>query len=135
MSITQEQPVLFLVEDEEDTSNLIKLIMETEGYHVVHAADGHQACQLINALTPPALALLDLGLPKASGLQVLAHIIGRPAWRHVPVIMLTADSSEHTVRQVLQLGAKDYILKPFKKEVLLARLQRFHKSPRQTETR
>ena len=120
-----DKPILFLVEDEEDTATLIRMIMEEEGYDVVHASDGKQAQVKIDALPPPALVLLDMGLPHVHGLELLAHIRRKATWTEVPVMMLTADDDQIHICKAIVTGASDYLLKPFKRESLLARLARF----------
>ena len=119
------KPTLFLVEDEEDTATLITMIMEEEGYEVLHASDGKQAQVQIDALPPPALVLLDMGLPHVHGLELLAHIRNKTTWNGVSVVMLTADADQTHICKAIVAGASDYVLKPFKRESLLARLARF----------
>ena len=121
-----ERPTLFLVEDEEDTANLISMIMGKQGYHIVHAADGRQGLRLIKSIPPPSLVLLDILLPYVDGVKLLNHIRrARPDWEDVPVVMLSAVNSARDIREAVTLGANDYILKPFQQEALVARLQRF----------
>lgn len=120
-----DKPILFLAEDEEDTATLIRMIMEEEGYQTVHASDGKQAQVKIDAMPPPALVLLDMGLPHVHGLELLAHIRKRQTWNGVPVVMLTADGDQTHICKAIMAGASDYVLKPFKREALLARLARF----------
>ncbi len=119
------KPILFLAEDEEDTALLLKMIMEEEGYDVIHASDGKQAQVKIDALPPPALVLLDMGLPHVHGLELLAQIRKKPTWNGVSVVMLTADGDQTHICKAIMAGASDYVLKPFKREPLLARLARF----------
>ncbi|MGC4096652.1 MAG: response regulator [Nitrospira sp.] len=118
------KPILFMAEDEEDTANLIKLIMEQEGFGVVHATDGRQALERIGNMPPPDVVLMDIQIPHSSGLSVLGTIRGNPEWSAIPVVMLTANSAQTDVRRAMELGVQDYIVKPFKQEVLVARLQR-----------
>lgn len=120
-----DKPILFLVEDEEDTALLLKMIMEEEGYHVIHANDGKHAQVKIDALPPPALVLLDMGLPQVHGLELLAQIRKKPTWKDVSVVMLTADGDQTNICKAIMAGASDYILKPFKRDALLGRLARF----------
>lgn len=120
-----DKPILFLVEDEEDTATLIRMIMEEEGYDVIHARDGKEAQRKIDALPPPALVLLDMGLPHVHGLELLAQIRKKSTWTEVSVVMLTADGDQSRICKAIMAGASDYILKPFKRESLLARLVRF----------
>jgi len=120
-----DKPILFLVEDEEDTATLIRMVMEEEGYQTIYASDGKQAQVKIDALPPPALVLLDMGLPHVHGLELLAHIRKKQTWNGVPVVMLTADGDQTHICKAIVAGASDYVLKPFKRESLLARLARF----------
>jgi len=121
------KPILFMVEDDGVTSSLIKLIME-EGYQIIHASDGRQAQSQIEALPPPALVLLDMGLPYVSGLELLAQILKKPTWLDVPVVMLTAAADQTDICKAIVAGATEYILKPFKPDALLARVRRFQPS-------
>ncbi len=118
------KPTLFFVEDEADTATLIRMIMEEEGYDVLHAADGKQAQIQVDALPPPALVLLDIGLPHVSGLELLAQMRKKSTWTSVPVVMLTADSDQTHICKAIVAGASDYVLKPFKRDALLGRLAR-----------
>ena len=121
------KPTLLMAEDEEDTASLLRFLLERSGYQVVHAADGHQAQQMIDTMAPPSLVLLDIMLPHVSGLQLLPYIRKKAEWQKVPIIMLTADSSEHDIQQALATGANDYMVKPFNPRELTARLSRFLK--------
>lgn len=121
------KPTLLMAEDEEDTASLLKFLLERAGYQVVHAPDGHHAQRLIDTMAPPSLVLLDIMLPHLSGLQLLPLIRKKPEWQKVPVVMLTADSSEHDIQQALAAGANDYMVKPFNPRELTARLSRFLK--------
>lgn len=113
------KPLLLLVEDEQDTASLVKLIMEEKGYQVLHAADGSEALDKIALMPPPSLVLLDIQLPHVDGVTILETIRATPDWQDVPVIMLTAVSDEQRIRQVCSLTVQDYVLKPFKRETLL----------------
>ncbi|MGC4098012.1 MAG: response regulator [Nitrospira sp.] len=127
-------PILLMVEDEEDTADLIKLIMKEEGFLVVHAADGRQALEQIDNMPPPDIILLDIQIPHVSGLSVLSMIRSKPEWNAVPVVMLTADSAHADVRKAMELRVQDYILKPFKREVLVSRLHRLCKQSSETSS-
>lgn len=110
---------ILLVEDAYDLAQVIIRELETSGYHVLHATDGLSALQL-HTRERPALVILDWLLPKLDGLEVLRRL------RHVaptPVLMLTA-RGEETDRVVgLELGADDYLTKPFSMRELLARVR------------
>jgi DNA-binding response OmpR family regulator len=114
-----------MVEDEEDTASLLKFLLERANYQVVHAKDGRQAQELITTISPPDIVLLDVMLPFLSGLQVLTLIRKREGWKKVPIVMLTADGSEHDIKRALESGANDYMIKPFNPRELTSRLKRF----------
>jgi len=116
---------VLMVEDEEDTASLLKFLLERESYQVVHAKDGRQAQELVNTITPPDIVLLDVMLPFLSGLQVLTLIRKREGWKKIPIVMLTADGSEHDIKRALESGANDYMIKPFNPRELTSRLKRF----------
>lgn len=122
-----QKPTLLMAEDEEDTASLLRFLLERSGYQVLHAPDGRQAQQMIDAMAPPSLIMLDIMLPHISGLQLLPYIRKKAEWKKVPIIMLTADSSEHDIQQALTTGANDYMVKPFNPRELTARLSRFLK--------
>lgn len=123
----QGKPTLLMAEDAEDTASLLRFLLERSGYQVIHASDGKQAQEMIDTMTPPNLVLLDIMLPHMSGLQLLPYIRKKADWQRVPIIMLTADSSEHDIQQALTSGASDYMVKPFNPRELTARLSRFLK--------
>lgn len=116
---------VLMVEDEEDTASLLKFLLERASYQVVHAKDGRQAQELISTMAPPDIVLLDVMLPFLSGLQVLTVIRKREGWKKVPIVMLTADGSEHDIKRALENGANDYMIKPFNPRELTSRLKRF----------
>lgn len=126
---TTETPTIFMVEDEEDTTSLLILLLGAYGCKIEHATDGRQAQHMIDTIAPPNLILLDIMLPHLSGLELLPYIRQKAVWHNVPVIMLTADSDEHTVKQALAAGANDYLVKPFHSPTLTARINRFLKPP------
>ncbi|MGQ4877143.1 response regulator [Billgrantia sp. LNSP4103-1] len=125
MTVNEGKPRILMVEDEEDIAFLIRFMLERQGFEVEHAADGRRAMQLLAEIAPVELALLDIMLPYHDGLEVLERLRGLPAWKDVPVIMLTAKARESDVVRALELGADDYVTKPFQPDELLARLRRF----------
>ncbi|MDH5668515.1 MAG: response regulator transcription factor [Nitrospira sp.] len=129
MSTTTQtgKPTLLMAEDEEDTASLLRFLLERSGFQVLHAPDGRQAQQMIDTMKPPRLILLDVMLPHLSGLQLLTLIRKKPEWQEIPIIMLTADSSEHDIQLALSSGANDYMIKPFNPRELTARLNRLLK--------
>lgn len=110
---------ILLVEDEINLAEIVRRELEAAGYRVVHAADGWQALQLFQH-QPPDLVLLDWILPELNGLDVLRRIRTKSA---VPVLMLTArgDPTDRVVG--LEVGADDYLVKPFNLPELVARVR------------
>jgi len=113
-----------VVEDDADIGQLLKFIVEREGFSVTHCADGRAATERVATQPPPALVILDVMLPYTSGFEVLAAIRKSPAWSKVPVLMLTAKSREADVVRGLDGGASDYMTKPFQPAELKARIRR-----------
>jgi len=118
-------PTVLLVEDDDHISQVLRFMLERQGYQVVHMADGRAAVQHVAQATPPALVLLDVMLPYVDGFEILGRIRATPAWREVPVLMLTAKSSEHDAVRALDAGANDFVTKPFQPQELLARVRRY----------
>lgn len=120
---------ILLVEDEEDIAFLLRFLLERNGYQVEHAEDGKQALERIapgaSGSQVPDLVLLDMMLPYHDGLEILARLRAQPAWETVPVVMLTAKAREADIVRALELGADDYVTKPFQPDELLARVRRF----------
>lgn len=114
---------ILVVDDEEDIQELLTLNLSREGYNVITADTGEQALELAkNEL--PALTVLDLMLPGIDGLDVCKILKNNSKTRHIPIIMLTAKSEESDIVAGLELGADDYITKPFSSKVLVARARR-----------
>jgi DNA-binding response OmpR family regulator len=116
---------VLLIEDDRDMVTLLRFYLEREGYRVTYVPDGRQAKQWIEEMTPPHLAILDVMLPYCDGAEILQFIRSKPAWRHVPIIMLTALSEEQSIVNLLDAGANDYVVKPFRPKELSARVRRF----------
>jgi len=113
---------IVVVEDEEDIQELLKYNLAREGYQVSAFALGEECLQLVQS-TLPDLILMDLMLPGMDGLEVCRRLKRSSLTRQVPIIMVTAKGEEADVVTGLELGADDYITKPFSPRVLLARLR------------
>ncbi len=113
---------ILVVEDEDDIRELLRYNLSKEGYRVAGAASGEEALDLCSS-DPPDLVLLDLMLPGLDGLEVCRRLKGKPHTRELPIIMLTARNEEADIIVGLELGADDYITKPFSPRVLLARIK------------
>ena len=101
---------------------MLRYNLEKNGFRVEEAGDGEEALMRI-AETQPDLVLLDWMLPVMSGIEVCRQIRRRPAIRDVPVIMVSARTEDHDAGRGLNLGADDYITKPFSMDALLARMR------------
>lgn len=118
-------PTVLVVEDDEHIAQVLRFMLERQGYRVVHMADGRAASQHIAASSPPALVLLDVMLPYVDGFEIVGLIRSQAAWRDVPVLMLTAKNTERDTVRALDAGASDFVIKPFQPQELLARVRRF----------
>ena len=116
-----KQSVL-VVEDEEDIRELVSYNLLKEGYQVAGVASGEDALAAIEA-KPPDLVLLDLMLPGLDGLSVCRKLKANPLTDAIPIVMLTAKGEEVDIVTGLNMGADDYVTKPFSPKVLLARVQ------------
>jgi two-component system alkaline phosphatase synthesis response regulator PhoP len=112
---------ILIVDDEEDILELLRFNLSREGYEVRCVATGEEAMK--EALEPTDLILLDLMLPGVNGLEVARYLRSDPRTRNVPIVMVTAKGEEADVVMGLELGADDYIAKPFSPRVLLARIR------------
>lgn len=113
---------ILVVEDEEDISELIKYNLNREGYNVVCVETGEDGLDKIRQ-TMPDLILLDLMLPGIDGLRVCKILKNDSKTEHIPIIMLTAKGEEADIVTGLEMGADDYIPKPFSTKVLVARIR------------
>ncbi len=120
---------ILVVDDEQKIVDVVKSYLEHSGYEVYTALNGNQAMAVFEK-TEPALIILDLMLPDISGEEICKNIRKKSG---VPIIMLTARADEEDILKGLEIGADDYILKPFSPRQLVARvaavLRRAHESP------
>ena len=113
---------VLVVEDEPDILALIVHHLTKDGFRCRTAADGAEALARLRA-GPPDLIVLDLMLPGIDGLELTRRLRGEPAWAAVPIIMLTAKADEVDRVVGLEIGADDYVAKPFSPKELLARVR------------
>lgn len=124
VSRNEQKRRVLLAEDDTLTAALIIHRLEREGFDVIHHADGASAVESLDD-GEFGLVVLDVQMPGLDGFQVLQHVRSTDALNGVPVVMLTAVGSERDVVRGFELGADDYILKPFSPAELTARLKRF----------
>jgi DNA-binding response OmpR family regulator len=113
---------ILVVDDEPDTVELITFNLRNAGYDVVSAADGAEALRKARTHSP-SLIILDLMLPEVDGLEVNKMLRGDSATAHIPIMMLTAKAGEVDRILGLELGAKDYVTKPFSPRELVLRVR------------
>ncbi len=116
------KPTILVVEDEAPLLTLLRYNLEKQGFRVEEATDGQEALLRVSE-SKPDLVLLDWMLPSLSGIEVCRQIRRRPATRDLPVIMVTARTEDQDAVRALDIGADDYITKPFAVEALLARIR------------
>ena len=121
-------PKILVVEDEPNQVELIEFNLNSEGYEVIVAQDGEEALDLAEEENPD-LILLDWMLPKVSGIEVCRQLRRSKMTREIPIVMLTARSEESDKIRGLDIGADDYITKPYSIKELLARVRAAMRRP------
>jgi DNA-binding response OmpR family regulator len=115
-------PLVLVADDEEDIRALVAFRLKRGGYEVLTAADGEEALMLATTRLPD-LVVLDMMMPKATGLEVTRSLRGQATTRDIPVILLTARAQEADVALGFDAGVDDYVKKPFSPQDLQARVQ------------
>ena len=113
---------ILLVEDEEDLASIVQYHLKKDGYTVVHAATGKDALQALNSQSI-SLVLLDLMLPDMSGVDICRTIRSNGVLQNLPVIMVTAKGEEIDRVVGFEVGADDYVVKPFSSRELILRIK------------
>lgn len=113
-----ESPVILIADDDRDIVSIIETILKEEGYQTVHAYDGEQAIRLIQR-QPVHLIIMDVMMPKTNGLMATVEI---RRLTNVPILMLSAKGEESDRVIGLTMGADDYLVKPFYRQELVARI-------------
>jgi phosphate regulon transcriptional regulator PhoB len=116
------KPTILIVEDNADIVEIVRYNLERDGYTLLAAGDGEDGLKLAISKRP-ALILLDLMLPKVDGLEVCRLLRARAETREIPIVMLTAKGEESDVVVGLEVGADDYVVKPFSPKELVARIK------------
>ena len=118
-----DKPTILVVDDEEDIVELVELNIAREGYRVLACGTGEQALQIARSKLPD-LIILDLMLPGIDGLEVCRRLKSHPKTEQIPIVILSAKGEEADIVTGLELGADDYITKPFSGKVMAARVRR-----------
>ena len=112
---------VLITDDEPITRMLVKLLLEQETYKVLEASTGRQAVDIAKRECPDLL-IIDLHMPDMDGYQAIAHVRRELTLATMPIVVLTSEDGPGVERRVLDLGADDYVVKPFDAEVLLSRV-------------
>jgi DNA-binding response OmpR family regulator len=115
-------PLVLVADDEEDIRALVAFRLQRAGYEVITAADGAEALTLATTRLPD-LIVLDMMMPKATGLEVTRSLREQDSTRDIPVMLLTARAQEADVASGFEAGADDYVKKPFSPMDLQLRVQ------------
>lgn len=119
---------ILVVEDEESLLKLESILLTSKGYSVTGVMDGRSALEEI-AKSKPDLVILDIMLPELDGFEVCRQIKGDPETCHIPVVMLTAKKSSQDLARGRQVGADEYITKPFKSAKVMEIIGTLLKNP------
>ena len=129
MSINKQihfpKPVIFIAEDDEHISFLLKFLLERQGYLVESAEDGFKFLDLVKESLPPNVILLDMMLPYVDGYEPIRQVRLQERWKHIPIIALSALTNEDDIVRAFRAGANDYVTKPFQPQELIVRIGRF----------
>jgi two-component system phosphate regulon response regulator PhoB len=120
--VTEGKPTILVADDEEDVRELVAYRLTRSGYEVIDAADGEEAFRLASE-RPPDLMVLDVMMPRLDGYELTRRVRAEESLRAVPVILLTARSQETDVGRGFEVGADDYLKKPFNPDELVARVR------------
>jgi len=120
-SIAQLRPTLLMVEDNPDLQQYVNMILG-ESYQIKMAENGQVAWELLQNGPPPQLILSDIMMPIMDGIELLKRVKGEAQFRHIPMIMLTAQQRDEVKLEALRIGVDDYLTKPFRSAELRARV-------------
>jgi len=121
---------ILVVDDEEVTTELAKTFLEHHGFEVVCAFDGEEALKLAQSERPD-LILLDVMLPKVDGFEVCKRLKANKAFAKTPVLMLTAKGLSKDIERGHEVGADEYLVKPFSGRALVATIRKHLKIPQE----
>lgn len=113
---------ILIVDDELDALTALKRALEADNYNVVEAADGLSAIEKVKT-EKPDVVLLDLMMPEMDGIEACKHLKSDPKYMHIPIIMLTAKGEIDNKIEGIEMGADDYVTKPFNLHELKARIK------------
>ena len=119
--MTSDKTIL-IVDDQETNRQILKIGLTQPGYYLIFAGSGIEALEIVAELTPD-LILLDVMMPGMDGLEVCQRLKSHPQWQFIPIILVTALNSKEDLAHGLEVGADDFIAKPFNWLELEARIR------------
>ncbi len=122
-----EQKIVLYIEDNPHNRRLVRRTLERRGYAMIEAEDGESGLEMVRELKPP-LILLDIGLPKMDGMEVVGHIKADPELRDIPVIAITASAMQGDRERFLAAGCDDYLSKPIQVLELIDKVNLYYPS-------
>ena len=122
----EKKNTILVVDDEPQIQKMLGILLDVENFKIVESTSGKQAIRMCASIKPD-LILLDLGLPDMDGKDVITAI---REWSQVPIIVLSVRSFDEEITAALNMGANDYVTKPFNVDVLLARINAACARPR-----
>jgi len=114
---------ILVVDDDQSLQSIIEMRLRHAGYEVEKAADGEEAMSCMKK-SPPRVVFLDIMMPGMDGFEVLDRIKKDRKTRNVPVVMLTSKNGGEDVQKAMSLGAKDYIVEPFRPGILVEKIKK-----------
>jgi DNA-binding response OmpR family regulator len=121
-AVPRTVPLVLVADDDEDILTLVALRFRRSGLEVILARDGEEALELIQTRAPDA-AVIDIAMPKLTGLEVVRRLRDSEATKSIPIVLLTARAGDKDVELGLDAGADEYITKPFSPQDLYACVQ------------
>lgn len=122
MNAAESNGLILVADDDPDIRGIVAFRLQRAGYQTLEAASGDEALRLIRE-SPPALCVLDVMMPKVNGFEVLRELRGNSATEDMLVLMLTASVQDKDVARGFEVGADDYLRKPFSNAELLERVE------------
>jgi len=118
---------ILIIESNPQVSSVVELLLKHENYTTYIINDGQEAIEYIKAAKPPSAVILDVDLPYIDGYNVIKQLRSNNRWKNVPVVFLSSKATEKDIVRCFELGASDYILKPFSPSEFIARVNRLVK--------
>ena len=122
-----KQKIVLYVEDNPHNRRLVRRTLERRGYAIIEAEDGESGLEMVRELKPP-LVLLDIGLPKTDGMEVVGHIKADAELRDIPVIAITASAMHGDRERFLSAGCDDYLFKLIQVLELIDKVNQYYPS-------